>query len=257
MDPKSSFRDLFDKTFWISALPLDSAERHPAGWVAALSGASLGLVWGIAARLWMRLIATSPEFSIPGTLGILLVATLFGGWAGLAYAARRRGWQGWRHYVPRVLVVIFFLPFGAAGGMPLMLTTLVATLGLTQRALPGLWVLAGLVMLVAAGTDISIPLIFTVAALAGAIALTVWKWFMRSQRSASWSLKVDTWLERIGRAILLLLACFGLWTVASGIMADKAALLGLVGILLYLLLLYPLLLALRIGLAPKMSVVTD
>ena len=256
MDLQNRLRQAHDKAFHRLAMPLDSAERYPPIWAAVLCGAGLGLVWGIAARLWMRLIATSPEFSITGTVGILLVTTLFGGWAGLAYAARRRGWLGWRHYVPRGLTVIFFLPFGAAGGMPLMLTVLVATLGLTQTAMLGLWVLAGLVILVATLTDIAIPLIFTVGAPACAITLTVWKWFMRSRKGAAWSLKLDAWLERIGRGILLLLAVFGLWTVASGIMADKSVLVGLVAILLYLLLLYPLLLALRIGLASKVSVAT-
>jgi len=234
-------------------MPLDATERHPPVWAAVLGGAGLGLVWGIAARLWMRLITTTPEFSIPGTAAILIITTVFGAWAGLAFVARRRGWRGWGHYVPRSLAVIFFIPFGSAGGLPLMLTVLVATLGITQRALVGLWVLAGLVMLVAVGTDIVIPTIVTVSAPAGAIALTGWKWSIRRWQGAPWLLTVDIWLERIGRAILLLLAAVGLWTVASRIMTDKPVLLGLVAIFFYLLLLYPLFLALRVGLKPKAS----
>ncbi len=245
------FQELLQKAFRLSTMHLDATERYSSVWAVVLSGAGLGLVWGIAARLWMRLIATMPEFSIPGTAGILSVTTLFGGWAGLAFIARRRGWQGWRHYVPRSLTVIFFIPFGIAGGMPLMLTVLIATLGITQRTVFSLWVLAGLVLLVSVGTDIVVPRIVTVAAPAVAIAFTGWKGFVRSRHNAPKLLRIDRWLERLGRAMLLLLAIVGLWTVASGIMADKAALLGLVAIVLYLLLLYPLFLALRIGLKPK------
>ena len=255
MDTHNPLQALRQQVFQLPAMPLDATERHPLVWTAVLSGAGLGLVWGIAARFWMRLISTTPEFSIPGTVAILIISTLFGAWAGLAFVARRRGWRGWRHYVPRSLAVIFFIPFGIAGGLPLMLTVLVATLGITQRAVVGLWVLAGLVMLVAVGTDIVIPTIVTVTAPAGAIALTGWKWFMRSRHNSPGLLSVDNWLERIGRAILLLLAAVGLWTVASGIMTDKPVLLGLVAIFFYLLLLYPLFLALRIGLKPKEAAV--
>lgn len=251
MDTHNPFQALLQQVFRLPAIPLDATEKHPPVWAAVLGGAGLGLVWGIAARLWMRLITTTPEFSVPGTAGILLITTVFGAWAGLAFVARRRGWRGWGHYGPRSLAVIFFIPFGIAGGLPLMLTVLMATLGITQRALVGLWVLAGLVMLVAVGTDIVIPTIVTVSAPAGAIALTGWKWSIRRWHGAPWLLTVDIWLERIGRAILLLLAAFGLWTVASGIMADKPVLLGLVAIFFYLLLLYPLFLALRVGLKPK------
>lgn len=253
METHNPFQALLQQVLRLPAMPLDATERHPRVWAAVLGGAGFGLVWGIAARLWMRLITTTPEFSIPGTAGILIITTVFGAWAGLAFVARRRGWRGWRHYVPRSLAVIFFIPFGIAGGLPLMLTVLVTTFGITQRAVVGLWVLAGLVMLVAVGTDIVIPTIVTVSTPAGAIALTGWKWFIRRWHGAPWLLRADIWLERIGRAILLLLAAFGLWTVASGIMADKPVLLGLVAILFYLLLLYPLFLALRVGLKPKAS----
>jgi len=46
-------------------------------WAALLRGAALGLVWGIAARIWMRLISTKPEFTITETAAILLVAMIF------------------------------------------------------------------------------------------------------------------------------------------------------------------------------------
>ena len=91
----------------LSTMRLDATEPYPRVWAAVLGGAGLGLVWGIAAQLWMRLISTQPEFSIPGTAAILIITTLFGACAGLAFAARRRGWRWWGHYVPRGLAVMF------------------------------------------------------------------------------------------------------------------------------------------------------
>jgi hypothetical protein len=244
------FQALRQQGLRFAAMPLDATELHPAVWAAVLSGAGLGLVWGIVARLWMRLIATTPEFSMPGTAAILIITTVFGAWVGLAYAARRRGWRGWRHYVPRCLVVVFFLPFGIAGGLPLMLTVLVGTLGIAQRAVVGLWVLAGLVTLVAVGTDIDMPTIVTAGVPIGTIALTAWEWLFRRWQSVPWLRMADVWIDRTGRAILLLLAAFGLWTVAAEILAAKPPLLGLAAFFFYLLLLCPLFLALRVGLKP-------
>jgi hypothetical protein len=198
----------------------------------------------------MRLISTSPEFSLAGTGAILIITTLFGTWAGLAFVARRRGWQGWKHYVPRGLAVIFFLPFGIAGGLPLMLTVLIATLGLVQRAIVGLWVLAGLVLLVAFGTDIVIPTLITIIAPVSALALTVWTWALQRWHTNS-LLTIDRWLERVGRAFLLLLAAYGVWTVVSGILTDKPSVLGVVAVVVYPILLFPLFLALRVGLQPR------
>lgn len=230
---------------------LDSTASQPSVWAAVLGGAGLGLAWGFAARIWMRLIATTPAFSIPGTAAILIITTLFGAWVGLAYAARRRGWRGWRHYVPRGLVVFFFLPFGIAGGLPLMLTVLVATLGITQHAVVGLWVLAALVTLVTVATDVEIPTMITVSVPAGAFVLTLWAWRIRRGLGTGWWVTAYAWLDRIGRAILLFLAAFGLWTVAAEIMAGKPLVPGLLAIFCYLLLLYPLFLALRVGLTPR------
>jgi hypothetical protein len=241
------------QAFWLPMLRFDAMERYPLVWAAVLGGAGLGLVWGIAARIWMRLISTRPEFSIPGTAAILMIATIFGACAGFAFAARRRGWRRWGHYVPRALVVIFFIPFGIAGGFPLMLTVLLATLGVTQRAVIGLWVLAALSILLVLGSDIAVPASVAVIVPAIAVALTVWKWIVRRRRGRPKLLQVDTWLERIGRAILLLLAVAGFGFVAREVVTDKPGLLAPVYVLFYLILLYTLFLALRVGLAPRVS----
>jgi hypothetical protein len=250
MDTHNTLQAMLGQVFRLPAMHRDPTKRYPPVWAAILGGAGLGLIWGIAARVWMRLISTQPEFSIPGTAAILAIATVFGACAGFAFAGRRRGWRRWGHYLPRCLVVTFFVPFGIAGGMPLMLTVLLATLAVTQTAVVGLWVLAVLAILMVMGTDIGVPAIVAIIAPAGAVALTAWKWITPRWQGGARLLRVDTWLERIGRAILLLLAAAGFWAVSREIVTDKPGLLAPVYILYYLILLYPLFLALRVGLEP-------
>ncbi|HEU5102207.1 MAG TPA: hypothetical protein VFU22_24460 [Roseiflexaceae bacterium] len=251
MDTSDVLKARLQPILRLATMHLDATQPYPRVWAAMLGGAGLGLAWGIAARLWMRLISTQPEFSIPGTTAILVIATLFGACAGLAFAARRRGWRRWGHYLPRGLAVVFFLPLGIAGGAPLMLTVLLATLALTQPALIGLWVLAALTLLVSVGTDIAIPAIVAAIIPAMAVALTTWKWLVSRWQGGPKLLRVDTWLERGGRALLLLLAAIGVWAVAREIVTDKPGVLALVAILYYIALLYPVFVALRVGLAQR------
>ena len=56
-------------------------------------GAGVGVLWGIGARLWMRLIADDPAFSWGGTGYILGAAMIFGLTTRLASTARRNGWR--------------------------------------------------------------------------------------------------------------------------------------------------------------------
>ncbi len=251
MDTPAIFSGQSRFRFWWPNAPLDSAAQRPHAWAALLAGAGLGLVWGVAARLWMRLISTHPEFSVEGTAGILVIATLFGAFTGLAYAARRRGWRGWRYYTARSLAVIFFIPFGAAGGTPLMLTVLLAALGLTQRAAVGLWVVAGLALLLATATDLGVPMQAAYLALALAAALTLWSWLARRWQDKPWVAAADRWIERGGRLVPLLLAAAGFAWVARSVLEARPGLPGVVALILYVALLVPLLLALRVGLSPR------
>jgi len=132
-----------------------------------------------------------------------------------------------------------------------MLTVLLATLAVTHTAVIGLWVLAGLAILLFVGTDMGLPVMVVVIAPAGASALTVWKWLMPYWQVSPRVLGVDTWLERLGRTILLLLAAIGIGVVAKGIWAANPGVLAAFYILYYITLLYPLFLALHVGLAPR------
>lgn len=237
----------------LPSMHLDAAEHRPSVWAAVLGGVGLGLAWGILARIWMRLVSTNPEFTIAGTAGILAIATLFGAFAGLAFAARRRGLRRWGHYVPRGLAVAFFLPFGTAAGAPLMLTVLLATLAVTQKEVVGAWVLAALAVLLVVGTDLGVPVIVAGIMPAAAVALTVWRWIALRRQDAHRPLAVDAWITRLARTILLLVAAGGFWFVSWQVITDKPGLLAPVYVVLYLILLYPLFLALRIGLEPRGS----
>jgi len=253
LDTYNTFQAVLRRVFRLPSMRLDATERYPAVWAATLSGAGLGLVWGIAARIWMRLISTRPEFTISGTAIILVIAMVFGAFVGFAFAARRRGWRRWGHYLPRGLVVTFFVPFAGFAGAPLMFTVLLATLTVTHTAMVGLWVAAALAILLVVGTDIGVPPIIAVIASAGAVALTAWKWIAPRWHGEPRLLVVDTWLQRAGRTIMLLLAAVGFVFVAWQVVTDKPGWLAPVYVILYLCLLYPLFLALRVGLEPKAS----
>ncbi len=77
-----------------------------------LSGAGIGLLWGVVLRLWMRFIAVTPEFSASGTgfiLGASLIVGAALGWARYRRQAGGRGW--WR------LTMLSLLLLGAGGAV--------------------------------------------------------------------------------------------------------------------------------------------
>lgn len=89
---------------------------------STFAGLGLGLLWGMAARLWMRLISHDPEFSWTGTLSILLVTTVSGLFLGLVRGARREGRRRWWRLAGIPALVTFlspgmvFLPAAVLGG---------------------------------------------------------------------------------------------------------------------------------------------
>ncbi len=85
-------------------------------------GFILGVAWGIAARFWMRMISTDPEFSWSGTLMIVGLAGLLGMGVGLIYATRRVGRHQWLGtlLIPGLILFMgpgmLFAPSFALGG---------------------------------------------------------------------------------------------------------------------------------------------
>lgn len=88
-------------------------------------GAAGGLLLGIAARAWMRLISTEPEFSWNGTMFIVLGFTLWGTGQAVAATVRSASDRRWAVAAARTSAGILTLPlFVAAGGI--MFPTVVA-----------------------------------------------------------------------------------------------------------------------------------
>ena len=79
-----------------------------------------GLVWGVVARLWMRLITTDPEFTWSGTLFIVGAFTIAATAQGIALAVRRRRWPRWAQGIVRSLALVLALPLGAGAGIAML-----------------------------------------------------------------------------------------------------------------------------------------
>ena len=94
-------------------------------------GFLLGVTWGVAARVWMRLITTAPEFSWSGTLIIIVGASIAGLALGVIHAARRRGASQWWRLLG--LLVVLFL--SQAQGPLLLPAVLLGGWGLRRGAL--------------------------------------------------------------------------------------------------------------------------
>ena len=95
--------------------PLD---RRRAAVVVVIVAFLIGIAFGVVARMWMRLIAPDPEFTVSGTLGIVVGFGLLFAGAGLSLAAHRNGWRRTPLGVARGIGCILILPaFGAAGGL--------------------------------------------------------------------------------------------------------------------------------------------
>lgn len=82
---------------------------------AAALGFAAGVVWGAVARIFMRLLTTSPEFSWSGTLFILGVGGVAGACVGLVHAARVGGRSGWWRLAALPALILF-----AGAGMVLL-----------------------------------------------------------------------------------------------------------------------------------------
>ncbi|TDO67438.1 hypothetical protein EV651_103350 [Kribbella sp. VKM Ac-2571] len=117
-----------------------SAGQPPSGvrWTiprAALAGLGLGLAWGVAARIWMRLISTEHEFSWSGT-GMIIGAMAVGGLVlGFLYGVRSAGRSRWWRLLAVVWLVILagpgtpFLPAFLLGGLIWLQRTWIRAVG--------------------------------------------------------------------------------------------------------------------------------
>ena len=108
-----------------------------APWAVVLLGGLVGgLAWGTIARLWMRFISTSVEFTWGGTLFIVIGFGIAGLAQSAAYLGRRAHLARQAMTALRVVAVIALLPLGVAAGGSMFPTVILATVALTHHAWP-------------------------------------------------------------------------------------------------------------------------
>lgn len=83
-----------------------------------------GTAWGVAARVWMRLVSADPEFTWSGTLFIVLVGTVAGLGTGVVLARNGRS---------RAVGILAFLPFAAGQGLIMLPTLGLGAVAVAQR----------------------------------------------------------------------------------------------------------------------------
>ncbi len=115
----------------------------------AVVGFALGVAWGVAARIWMRMVSTSPEFSWDGTLTIIGGAGVVGLCFGVATGADRAGRSRWWRLcaLPSILLLAgpgaVFAPalllggWSLAGRGPRWVRVVVGSLGLLSPPVLG------------------------------------------------------------------------------------------------------------------------
>jgi hypothetical protein len=105
------------------------APTRPTGrWTLLPLGFGLGLLLGVVARLWMRLIAEDPSFTWAGTLFIVGAFGLFGIGQALSRTARQRGWRRAGVTVARLGGAVLALALFQGAGAIMLPTVLLASL---------------------------------------------------------------------------------------------------------------------------------
>jgi hypothetical protein len=103
--------------------PAESGPRRLSVPRSAAAGLGLGLLWGITARGWMRLISTDPQFTWAGTGMILALTGISGLTLGILYGVRRAGRSRWWRTLALLCLPTFaglgmvFLPAFLLGGL--------------------------------------------------------------------------------------------------------------------------------------------
>jgi hypothetical protein len=91
-----------------------------------------GLLLGVFARAWMRLIATQPEFTWSGSIGVVIGFAIFGLTQSVTRVTRQRSSRRIILALVRVVGVLGMLPLFVAAGAPTMPTVVVGGLALAR-----------------------------------------------------------------------------------------------------------------------------
>ncbi len=141
------------------------ARSTPLSWAARMGRVLvpaflvLGLLLGVVARVWMRFISTDPEFTVSGTLGIVLGFAFFAVMQSVAALAAQRPWRDWPRRGARCLGVVGLLPLFVAAGALMAPAVVVSGLALWHPTWPRAirWVLA----LIALGNVVAVSTTIT------------------------------------------------------------------------------------------------
>ena len=103
----------------------------PAGsWAAIMAGLLVGALWGVVARIWMRVISAEYEFTLNGTLSIIGIFAVFGLGQTVAAVARRSARSRKRQNLARAFAVVTTVPMGLAAGAQMFPTLVLAAVAL-------------------------------------------------------------------------------------------------------------------------------
>jgi len=104
-----------------------------SSWKIVIFAMLVGLSLGTVARLWMRWISTDPEFTWGGTIGIVVVFTIFTSIQAMIYTLRKRVISKRLTLVIRCVGAFFTLPLFTAAGAVMFPTVLLASIATWRK----------------------------------------------------------------------------------------------------------------------------
>ena len=141
----------------MTAAPVGVQRRSdPRSLTVVAAFAAGGALCGVAARAWMRLISSDPEFTWSGTLFIVALFAVVGTAQGCAVAVRRR--TRWVRGPARVVAGVAALLLGAGPGMVLLPLLVCAPLAIARTR----WhpvIRGGLALVACANAVLMLPLL--------------------------------------------------------------------------------------------------
>jgi hypothetical protein len=143
----------------VVAMPAGRAECAPPAALPIIGAFLLGgLLWGVVARAWMRLVTADPEFTWSGTTFIVVAFTIAAGAQGVAWAVRERGWPRWAQAIVRTLALVLALPLGSGAGIVMLPALVTGSLAVGRTDWPR-WLRVALATVALLNTAAVFPLL--------------------------------------------------------------------------------------------------
>jgi hypothetical protein len=110
--------------------------RRVVAWRAVPAGLGIGALAGVAARAWMRVVSSEPEFTWSGTSFVIGLFAFVGLLQGVAVAVRRRGWTWWHQQPVRVVAACGGVMLGTGAGIVMLPALIGGTLASARTDWP-------------------------------------------------------------------------------------------------------------------------